>query len=296
MPDGGLTRLRAVIALAVAAVMLAGAPARAQDKDPNTGRIALSAGVDFPTAYYFRGILQEDEDYIVQPYGDVTFTLYEGKEVLNAVTFTLGTWNSLHGGPTGVEDSANQDPKMWYESDFYAKVGTTLVEDLTAELIYTAYMSPNGRFTTVQELALGLSYNDAKLLGPFALNPSAVLAFEVKGQADAGRHRGVYLQLGVEPGVTLLEEGPIPVSFSLPLAVALSLSDYYEFGSGDDETFGYFSGGVTGSIPIAFLPKSLGAWTIKAGVNVLVLGDNLRAVNERDRTEVVGTIGIALTY
>jgi hypothetical protein len=271
------------------------APAAAEAKGPNTGRVSLSAGVDWTTDYYFRGIFQEDEDYIIQPYGEVTFKLYEGQGPLSTVGFTLGLWNSLHGGPSGV-DGPNADPKMWYEADFYAKLSSTWFETMSAGLIYTAYMSPNDRFATVQELALSLGYNDARLLGPFALNPSVLLAFELKGQADAGDHRGVYLQAGIAPGITLFEGSAVPVTLSVPLLVGLSLSEYYEFGTGDDDTFGYFQGGLAASVPLKFIPADFGAWQIKGSVNYLHLGDNLEAVNNRDRSEIIGTLGLAFTY
>jgi hypothetical protein len=309
MRTGKLRSLTMTVAAIVAAVVMlvplgaaaqdkpADKPAEAkpEEKGPNTGRLSLSAGVDFPTDYYFRGIFQEDDDYIIQPYGELAFKLYEGKGPLNNVSFVLGTWNSLHGGPSGV-DGPNADPKIWYESDFYAKVMTTLFDDLTAGVIYTAYMSPNDRFTTVQELALSLGYNDAKLLGPFALNPSLLVAFEVKGQADAGSHRGVYLQLGIAPGVTLFEKSALPLTLSFPILTGLSLSEYYEFGSGSDDTFGYFQAGVGASIPLKFIPADFGSWQLKASLSWMRLGDNLRAVNNNDRNEFIGTIGIAFTY
>jgi hypothetical protein len=31
-------------------------------------------------------------------------------------------------------------------------------------------------------------------------------------------------------------------------------------------------------------------------MTVLHLGDNLRTINHRDRTEVIGTVGLAFTY
>ena len=40
-------------------------------KGPNAGRVSISAGVDWTTAYFFRGIKQETEDLILQPYGEV---------------------------------------------------------------------------------------------------------------------------------------------------------------------------------------------------------------------------------
>ncbi|HEU5321157.1 MAG TPA: hypothetical protein VFX28_10165, partial [Methylomirabilota bacterium] len=164
-------------AAAVHAQQAPAAPAAAEEKGPNTGRISLTAGVDYATDYYFRGIVQETEDAIVQPYGSVTFRLYEGETGLTGLNFTLGTWNSLHWGPTG-DGGLNADPQLWYESDFYATLAATLFKDLTAGVTYTAYMSPNDFFQTVQEVAFSLGYNDSALLGPFALNPSVLLAFE----------------------------------------------------------------------------------------------------------------------
>jgi hypothetical protein len=266
-------------------------------KGPNTGRVSLSAGVDFPSDYYFRGIFQEDNDYIIQPYGDITFKLYEGSGAFTNLALTLGTWNSLHGGPTGIRGgSTSQDPKIWYESDFYTKVGATFFEDLTAQIIYTAYMSPNDRFRTVQELALALAWNDSKLLGAFALNPSALIAFEVQGQADGGRAKGVYLQFGTTPGYTFNAKGTYPIALTFPMVVGLSLDEYYEFGTGKDETFGYFQMGPAVSVPLAFIPAAFGAWQFKASVYWLTLGDNLKTVNRGDRNEIIGTFGISLTY
>jgi hypothetical protein len=289
------------LALALAGVLVT--DAAAQDKGPNTGRISFTGGIDFPTDYFFRGIVQErdsflEDNYILQPYGDLTFKLWEGAGPLSAVGLTFGLWNSLHGGPSGVEGSPSVDPKMWYEADFYTKLSATILDDFAAAAIYTAYMSPNDRFNTVQELALSLGYNDSKLLGPFALNPSVLLAFEVKGQSDTGRSRGVHLQLGVSPGLTLLARSRAPVSLTFPLLVGLSLSEYYErIGvGGDDDTFGYLSGGAAASVPLRFIPADFGAWQARAGVSVLYLGDNLQRFNSGNDVEVIGNVGIALTY
>lgn len=288
---------RWAVGLALAAAVGLGTmvEALAEDKGPNTGRLSLSAGVDWTTDYYFRGIRQETSDWIFQPYAEVSLRLYEDPGPLSAVTLTAGLWNSLHGGKTG-DEGQGPDPQAWYEADFYAKLGVTLFQDVTLSLQWTAYMSPNDSFDTVGEIALGLAYNDAKLLGPFALNPSLLLAFETTGQADGGKHRGTYLQLGVSPGLALMEKGPVPVNLSFPVTLGLSLSDYYEFGSGDGDTFGYLSAGVTAAVPLGFIPAAFGAWQLKGGVMLLVLGDKLEQVNRGDGFEVLGTIGLAMTY
>ncbi len=214
------------VGLALAAgVASAAEEAKPAEKGPNTGAVSVLMGMDWTTDYYFRGILQADEGWILQPYGEITFKLLENLGALNTLGLTIGSWNSLQGGPSGIEGgSAKADPKMWYESDFYVRVGAQTFEDLTTAIIYTAYMSPNDSFQTVQELAFSAAYNDSKLLGPFALNPNALLAFEVKGQADAGAHRGVYLQFGIAPGLTVLEKTDYPISLAVPVNFGFSLS------------------------------------------------------------------------
>jgi hypothetical protein len=291
----------AVVLALGAGGLRATAAAAAEEPAPNTGRLSLSAGVDVPTDYYFRGIVQETEDYIIQPYGELTFKLFESKTALTALGLTLGTWNSLHGGPTGLrgsDESGVRDPELWYESDVYAKLSATLFEDLTAAVIYTAYMSPNDKFATVQEVAVGLGYNDSKLLGPFALNPSVLLAVEIDGQADAGLDEGVYLQLGLAPGYTFNAGGAYPIALTFPLVLGLSLDDYYERVGvgGDDDTYGYLSAGVGLGVPLAFIPKSFGSWQARAGVTVLHLGDNLRSANGGDDVEIIGSFGIGFSY
>jgi hypothetical protein len=267
-----------------------------EPKGPNTGRLSVSAGVDWTSAYFFRGIKQETDDLILQPYGELTFKLVENAGPLTSLSLTAGIWNSLHTGPTGSDSLTASEPKVWYELDGYGKLTAVLAEDVTTYLLYTAYTSPNNLFGTVQELALGLGYNDAKLLGPFAVNPSVLVAFELDGQADAGAGKGVYAQLGIAPGYTFFADSSYPLAVSVPLAVGLSLKDYYEFGTGSDDTLGYLSGGVSFSVPLAFISPEFGKWLVKGGVQVLYLGDNLKAINGGDRVQLIGTLGLAFAY
>lgn len=271
-------------------------PAPEEAKPVNAGRLSISAGVDWTSAYFFRGIKQETEDLVLQPYGELTFRLIENAGALTSLSLTAGMWNSFHTGPSGSDNSLATEPKVWYELDGYFKLSAVLFEDLTAAVIYTAYLSPNNAFNTVQEVAVGFSYNDAKLLGPFALNPSVLIAFEFDGQADAGADKGVYAQLGIAPSYTFLADSAYALTLSVPVTMGLSLSDYYEFGIGSDDTFGYFSAGATLSVPLAFIPPEFGKWLVRGGVQVLFLGDNLKAINDGDEVQVIGTLGLAFTY
>ena len=281
-------RLGAAATVALVSVFLTGS-AMAQS---NSGKAAFSTGAGFSHAYFFRGIKQERSGIIAQPYMDMTFSLFEGTEGLNSVTFTIGQWNSLHTGPSGNNGPAT-NVAAWYESDFYTGFGFG-VDNWEFGLIYTAYLSPNDTFGTVKEVALSLAVDDSALLGNFSLSPHVRMAIELGGQADGGTGEGVYLELGVEPGLNL-EGPPVPVSVSFPLIVGLSLSDYYEGTPGNDDVFGYVDLGLVASVPLP-MPESYGAWELSGGIHLLSFGDALTSFNDGDGFQAVGIFGFNIGY
>ena len=265
-----------------------------EEKRPNTGRLALNFGVDWASAYYFRGIAQEQSGANFQPFGSLSFRLIENAGPLTALTATPGIWNNWHVGGGTLVDPV--DPKFWYESDLYFTLAATLWENVTIGLTYTAYTSPNDSFGTVHELALGVSLNDSKWLGAFALNPSLLVAGEVSGQADAGSAHGVYLQLGLNPGYTVAPQSAYPLTISLPVILGLSGHKYYEFGTTRNPTFGYVQVGPVFAVPLACIPKSFGTWTIKGAAEFVFLGDTLKPLNGNEVFKPIGRIGIAAVY
>jgi hypothetical protein len=96
-------------------------------KGPNTGRLSISAGVDWTSAYFFRGIKQETEDLILQPYGELSIKLVDQAGALTALSLTGGFWNSLHTGPTGSDSLTASDPEVWYEFDGYVQLSAVLL-------------------------------------------------------------------------------------------------------------------------------------------------------------------------
>jgi hypothetical protein len=251
--------------------------------------------MDFTTAYFFRGILQERDGFLWQPYGGLGITLYEGgeDEFVGNLVFNVGSWNSVQSKQTLASGSG---PANWYESDIITGFSLGLAEVLTANVSYIAYTYPNGAFPTVQELDASLSLNDSEWLGPFALQPSMTWAFEVDNTAF-GPNEGIYLQLGAKPSMVLFEDHEYPLTLALPLTLGLSVSDYYEEGpGGDNDTFGYFDAGLVASVPLAFLPPDYGSWSVSASFDVLALSGTLARANRGDGTFFVGKGGIAMTY
>lgn len=261
---------------------------------PNTGKVSFSTGLDFSHAYFFRGIIQETDGFIAQPYGEIAFDLFEDAEGLNTGSLALGFWNSLHSGPSG-SGGPSVNTTAWYEMDFYAGLSLGLVGQWQADVVYTQYMSPNDTFSTVKELALSLAFDDSERMGTLALAPHVMLAIETSGNA-AGIESGAYVELGVEPGLPLEDS---PVSLTFPVTLGLSLSDYYQTVVGmvaENDAFGYFDLGIVASVPLLRVNEGYGSWEISGGVHLLFLGDSLEALNAGDQFQAIGSFGVSIGY
>jgi hypothetical protein len=284
----GATAAAQEAATGTAAALATGAAAQPSADEPDPKRVTLAAGIDAASAYLFRGIFQEDRGAIVPPFVDVGVSLYEGDGALKSITANGGVWNSLHSGPSG---SGTDGRSAWYEADYYGSV-TFTIGNWKPGALYTSYTSPNDVFGTVHELAGVLAYDDSA--SAFPLNPKAVLAFELDGQADGGVGRGTYLELGVRPSLTAVDAPRYPLSLAIPAKVGLSLNDYYEGPTGSN-TFGFFSLGAVASVPLAFM-NGRSSWEAHGGVDVLWLGDNTRLLNGGDRVKPVGILGVSVSY
>jgi hypothetical protein len=287
--------------VAVALAIGLAAPASAQEPtDPNPGNITMTGGIDFLNTYMFRGIRQDDSGLITWPYADLGIAVYSGDGGLKSVGINVGTWNSLHTGPTGADNPTNG--KLWYESDFYATLGLGLGGGVSFGTTYTAYTSPNSMFTTVKELAFKVAADDSAYLGRASLKPYALVAFEFdtdlgRGQADAGASAGRYLEVGVAPGYT-----SSMASVAVPVKLGLSLADYYELNVGtadapvfQDNKFGYFSVAGIVTVPIGGT-TSVGAWNVHGGVEFQALGDTTKSINGGDGSKIIGSFGIGFSY
>jgi hypothetical protein len=250
----------------------AAAAAPAPEASAPTKIYTVTTGLDFASAYVFRGILQESGGAIGQPYADVAVAMKHG------ITADFGTWNSIH---------STADVGNWYESDYFASV-TFTTGKLKPGLLYTSYTSPADRFSTVQELAGTLVVDDSK--SPFPLSPKVILAFELgDGEADAGENKGTYLELGIKPAVKLAPKATLYI----PVKTGLSVNHYYEGPTGNN-TFGYFDLGGQLSVPLA--AGKGGALEAHGGLDLMWLGDNMKALNSGDSFKPVFLIGMTFTY
>jgi len=264
----------------------------------NTGEVSLNTGLDLSHAYFFRGIKQEHEGLIAQPYADINFKIWidDDGSGLNGVTFTLGQWNSLHTGPSG-QDGPAQNVAPWYESDFFTGFALE-IDNWQADIIYTSYLSPNDSFGTVKELSFGLAMDDTSLLGRSSVQPHVLLAIELDGQADGGDSEGVYLEFGIEPGTNAIGES---VDITFPVTLGLSLNNYYENGVSSilpmnfSDIFGFFDVAAVVTVPLP-MPENYGLWEFTGGLHFMALGSYLETLNDNNGVQSLGTFGINIGY
>ena len=256
-------------------------------------QVAVTGGLDFTNQYNFRGIRQNTEGVSIWPFVDVGVPLASGDGALKAVTLNLGSWNAFH---SQIDGFTNLDGEVtsnkWYESDLYATLGLGFGPTVLS-FNYTSYTSPANLFNHVKEFGLKLAYDDSGALGKGALKPYALVAFELtdEGQADAGSSKGTYVELGVAPGYAGSK-----ASIAIPIKVGLSASDYYEFGTGEDSKFGYFSIAGIVTVPIG------AHFNVHGGAELQTFGDNVKAYNsfgdDDDPSSIAGiaSIGIGFSF
>jgi len=255
----------------------------AATSDPNPGALTFTGGLDVPSKYIFRGIVQEsDSKLTLFPYGDIGIAVYSGSGGLKSASVNFGVWNALLTGSSGL-DGVHE--KLHYEEDFYATLGLGFDHGVSLATTYTAYTSPNDMFNTVQELGFKVSKTHW-------LNPYGIIAFELKGQADAGSNKGTYLELGVGPSWPLAGG---KATIAVPVKLGLSLKDYYEGFEGDSK-FGYLDVGGLVTVPIGSSTSKFGAWNFHAGVDVFAFGDTTKAFNNGDAGKAVVSFGVGVVY
>jgi hypothetical protein len=272
----------ALIGLALMSAATGTAWAR-QAADPNTGALTFTGGVDVPTKYVFRGLVQEaDSKLTLFPYGDLGISLFSGDGGIKSASVNVGVWHALLTGSSGLD---GPNDKLHYEEDFYATLNLGFAQGFSLGTTYTAYTSPNNAFGTVHELAF-------KVAKSHWLSPYGLIAFELDGQADGGSNEGTYLELGVGPAWSLADG---KATFSVPTKFGFSLSDYYE-GADGDEKFGYFQIGGLITAPFTSATSKFGVWSVKGGVDFYAFGDTPKAFNSGDGAKVVALFGIGVVY
>src|SRR5688572_14702073 len=111
--SGGIMSPRVTLLCTLLLAFAFAAPAVAQEEE--TSRFSGAFQLDVTNAYYFRGILQEREGVILQPWLELYANLYSADDgLVRDVTVGAGIWNSFHSERTG----STSERSWWYEVDY----------------------------------------------------------------------------------------------------------------------------------------------------------------------------------
>ena len=294
----GCSRFALVALAATAGTAMADQPSAVQNSGVGS-RYSLDLGVDWTTAYFFRGINQEDSGLIVQPYATLSVDLgeYEG----GSFSGYLGVWNSIH----SEDDTAGggDTTSSFFETDFFVGFAASY-DQFVFSLQYQWLTSPSSAFDTVEEITFRIEYDDSEAgllssagLGEVTLNPHAQITFETGDDSAFGSDTGTYLELGIEPDVEIVDNGDFAgTSVSFPVVLGLDIGDYYDSTTGgDDDFFGFISFGSQLNVPLP-IDNEWGDWSMTAGLTLLVLGDNLEDANSGDSAELIGNVGFGVSF
>jgi hypothetical protein len=275
-----------VLCASLLALVLAVPAAAQDDESPISGIVQL----DVTNAYFFRGILQEREGIILQPWAELYLNLYSADDgFLRDVTIGAGAWNSFHS-----ERTLNRDQNQWwYELDVYPLISMDFANGFSLLTVYYFYTSPNDAFTTVQEANFKLSWDDSEAFGRWSMQPWVNLAWEVKN-SSFNRQEGYGLQFGVAP--TLYAADDESFVLTAPAEVGLSLEDYYEGTNGENHTFGYANVGLAAAIPLGFVPEGAGDWSLGLSAKYFFFGHILEAANRGRGSYPVGMASLSVAF
>ncbi|MCW0221467.1 MAG: hypothetical protein OJI67_24290 [Prosthecobacter sp.] len=222
--------------------------------------------LDFSDHYITpRGLNVENQGLVFQPLFLVFWDLYNNPDgFINDVSLTTGVWSSFHTRESGADEG------NWNEFDPIAGITVKFAKYWQFDTTYTAFESMTSSYPTSQHLELKLSFNDGAFTGNsvFSVNPYVAYWKELKNKStvtfnSATSSESYYFTVGMTPTIDLKK-----VKFEMPTFVNIVGNDFYQQfdGSGGGSGAAVIGTGLKASIPLNFVPKSMGFWSLYAGV------------------------------
>jgi hypothetical protein len=223
-----------------------------------------------------RGLDVQNKGLVIQPLFLLFFDLYSSKDnFINDVSLTIGDWNSVHTAIAG----SGPNPGHWNETDPLTGITIKFLKDLQFDAFYTAFVSQVDAFKTSQNVDLKLTYHDKflsnKVVKGLSINPYFEMFIETSNKATVALNpatvqRGYYFQLGADPTYAF---SSIPLTIEFPTYVNFPSANFYQnfAGKGSVSTLGLFTTEFKGTVPLKFIPKGYGNWSIYAGVQYYYL-------------------------
>ena len=216
-------------------------------------------------------LLYPTSSALLQPSAGLSLDVYKDPSgFINSFTLFGGIWNETWlDAPVGV--------RHWTEMDWWGgfKVGFARYWAFTGEFVQ--FVFPGGG--SVSNISATLSFDDSSFW-PIAFRPYVQVWYVADGgpAVPLGETHGTRVTFGVAPTVTPF--APIPLSFTFPIAVTVSSSDFWNRNDGttnfcgttnlapcETSSLGFVTAGIQAKYLLTdIIPKRLGTWYVRAGV------------------------------
>jgi hypothetical protein len=133
---------------------------------------------------------------------------------------------------------------------------------------------------------------EKSLLENFRLYQEGREVSAAEASCRANPDEGVYLELGAAPVVAVTDD----LLVTVPLRLGLSLKDYYEDSTGGGDLFGFFAIGARTSLDLCDENSLFGPWKLETSLDIYILGDTAKLVNNGDSAEVVLGVNLNLSF
>jgi hypothetical protein len=253
------------------------------------------AEVSFHNAYITpRGLVVHSNSLAIQPMAGTVLSITPPSRVLTDVSLFAGVWSDLN--------ARQHHPKVGalVELDFFAGVSATLLKDLELGVSYVVFNSPTHGYSPLHNVEFSVAYDDSRYLNGGVFRPYAKLFYNIAGGSVVvlGKTGTFDVELGISPGYTFRGRGKSALSVAIPTYVTLGGPGFF----GDGGVPGVVATGPMFSVPLSYLPPSMGAWRIETGATYFrLLNANLALAaqmlgNGDDRDRLVGHLRVAAKY
>jgi hypothetical protein len=262
------------------------------------------------------GLLLYGHGYLTQVETGIALDLYKNPTgFVNSVSVFGGVWNEAWSSPP-------PGGRHWQEFDWWAGFSVGFAKDWKFTAQHVEFMFPSGG--TAYNYAFTLGYDDSWSGMPVVFNPFVTLFYNAAGATNLPLGDNSYrVEIGMKPTISFAKPYHIPLTISFPTWFTVGPSEYWNRNDGTTNfcgptttspcslsNFGFVTTGLQAKYSLEdIIPKRLGSWYVKAGVQYYhLVNDSLLAGQtpvgtgvvptypEAHRDVVVGNAGFGFTF
>ena len=236
----------------------------------------------------------------------------------NSLTVFGGVWNEFWNDPPA-------GGKTWQEMDWWLgfTVGFARYWKFTAQHVQFQFPGGAGAPPTAYNYDFKLSLDDSFMGWPITFNPYVGVFYNAAGGSTVvlGKSSGSYrVSIGIAPSYSFMKSTGVPLSISVPTWVTVGPSEFWNRQDGTTNfcgptttspcssgSTGFWSTGLQAKLGLPIVPKRLGSWYIKGGVqyyhivNEFLLGaqtivGSALSFPDAKRDIFVGSGGLGFTF